>query len=132
MAKHIRTSEANKEVVSKLTRKLNLGTENIIARIALSYSLAQEQKMNINNIEDSKGKEYSVNVLFGENYPIYVGMLAVMYNLNNKDKTLFKYLKMHLDHGLNLLDKSFISNNSQNLEFLKSKIEFDFINGARI
>ena len=35
----IRTSASNKIVVTDLTRKLNLGPENVIARIAFAYSL---------------------------------------------------------------------------------------------
>ena len=39
MFNQISTSKENKEIVTLLTRKLNLGTENIIARIAsVSYT----------------------------------------------------------------------------------------------
>ena len=44
MLTNIKTSKENREVVSQLTRKLNLGTENIIARIALTYSLSKDRK----------------------------------------------------------------------------------------
>jgi DNA sulfur modification protein DndE len=49
MFTHIRTSKDNKEVVSKLTRKLNLGAENVIARIALAYSLKSNNKLDVKN-----------------------------------------------------------------------------------
>ena len=37
MFTQIKTSKENKDIVSQLTRKLGLGTENIIARIAYTY-----------------------------------------------------------------------------------------------
>ena len=42
MFSHIKTSKENKEVVTQLTNKLSLGAENVIARIAIAHSLAQE------------------------------------------------------------------------------------------
>ena len=66
MFTHIRTSKENKEVVSQLTRKLNLGAENIISRIALTYSLSKDRVLDIKDIQNSSGKEYSDKVLFGD------------------------------------------------------------------
>lgn len=39
MFNQIKTSAKNKEVVTVLTRKFGLGAENVIARIAIVYSL---------------------------------------------------------------------------------------------
>ena len=64
-------NEENKEVVALLTRKLGLGTENVIARIAFTYSLSSDKKMDLNFIKDSGGKEYSKSVLFGDYYDYY-------------------------------------------------------------
>ena len=64
MFSHIKTSKENKEVVTLLTNKLNLGAENAIARIALTYSLSLGEKLNIKDIQNSSGKEYSSKVLF--------------------------------------------------------------------
>ena len=69
MFSSIRTCEANRAVISALTSKLQLGTENVIARLALAYSLSHEQQLNLKEIKDSKGKEYSKKVLFGDNLP---------------------------------------------------------------
>ena len=42
---NIKTSEANQEIVRKLTNKLPSGTkENVIARIALGYSIQNGRK----------------------------------------------------------------------------------------
>lgn len=59
MFNSIKTSRANKLVVTELSRKFNLGAENVIARIALAYSLAQDRQLSLSDIADSQGKEYS-------------------------------------------------------------------------
>lgn len=105
MFTQIKTSKSNKEVVARLTRKLNLGTENIIARMAFSYSLSMDRKLSLNSIEDFGGKEYSRNVLFGEYEDIYLGLICVHYNIYKTDKDLAKYVKLHIDDGLKLLDE---------------------------
>lgn len=129
MFTHIRTSKENREIVSQLTRKLNLGTENIISRIALTYSLSLDRKLNINDIENSSGKEYSSKVLFGEYIEFYVAMVALHYNLHISDKDLVKYVKMHIDDGLQLLHEEI--NHKSNLdgfEFLADKIQSSLSN----
>lgn len=105
MFKNIRTSEENKEVVAQLTRKLNLGTENIIARMAYSYSISQDRKLNLEDLGDSGGKEYSRAVLFGDYEDIYIGMACVHYNIYKTDKNLAKFIKLHIDDGLQLINK---------------------------
>lgn len=114
MFTQIKTSKENKEVVSKLTRKLNLGTENVIARIAFAYSLSRDRKLNLSEVQDAGGKEYSKSVLFGEYYDIYMGMLCVHYGLYKTDKDLPKYVKMHVDNGLELINYEL--NENSNLE----------------
>lgn len=123
MFTQIRTSKENREVVATLTRKLSLGTENIIARIAYTYSLSLDRKLDLNNIKDSSGKEYSKSVLFGDNYDIYLGLLCVHYGLYKTDKDIPRYIKMHVDDGLQLLHTEV--NNRSNLDgfdFLSEKI----------
>lgn len=105
MFNSIRTSSKNKEVVATLTRKLNLGTENIIARIAYTYSLSRGQKLDISQIKDSKGKEYSRNILFGNNYDHYIALLSLHYNIHKTDKDIPKLVKIHVDNGLDLIQK---------------------------
>ena len=85
MFTQIRTSKENRDVVTQLTRTLGLGTENIIARIALTYSLSKDRKLNLNDIGNSSGKEYSKSVLFGEYYDYYLGLVCVHYNLYKTD-----------------------------------------------
>ena len=118
----IKTSKENKERVVQLTRKLNLGPENIIARLAFSYSLANERMVNLSEVLDSQGKEYSYKVLFGEYGDYYIAMLCVHYNLHISDKDLPRYVKMHIDDGLELLDKEFKSFTGSGVDFLSHKI----------
>ena len=68
---NIKTSEQNQDVVRKLTTKLPYGTkENVIARIALGYSLQTGRRFLPNefSLYDSKGKEYKDHILFEAKY----------------------------------------------------------------
>lgn len=124
MFKQIKTSKANKELVSQLTKKLNLGKENVIARIAISYSLSKDEKLDLTNIQDSGGKEYTKAVLFGENFDIYVGLICTHYSIYKTDKNIPKYIKMHIDDGLNLLGEEVKENPKYDgFDFLIEKIE---------
>lgn len=124
MLSNIKTSKANKELVTRLTQKLNLGPENIIARLAFSYSLNRNNILSLNDIQDSEGKEYSSRVLFGNYESIYVALVATHYNLHSTDKNIVRYIKMHIDEGLNLINRQ-ISNNDQitGNDFLINEIE---------
>lgn len=123
MFTQIKTSKENKEVVSLLTRKLGLGTENVIARIAYSYSLSKDEKLDLNDIKDAGGKEYSKSVLFGDYYDIYLGLLCVHYGLYKTDKDVGRYIKMHVDHGLQLLNEEVNErSNIDGFDFLTEKI----------
>ena len=120
----IKTSKANKDIVTDLSRKFNLGAENIIARIALTYSLSQDRKLSLVDIADSQGKEYSKNVLFGSNLPYYIGLICVKYGLYKTDKDIPKYIKLHVDDGLQLMNKELRDNpNLNGYDYLIDKIE---------
>ena len=119
----IKTSRANKDIVTDLSRKFNLGAENIIARIALTYSLSKERLLSLTDIADSQGKEYSKNVLFGNNLPYYIGLICVKYGLYKTDKDIPKYIKMHIDDGLQLMNKELQDNpNLNGYDYLIDKI----------
>ena len=124
MFNSIRTSLENKERVTELTNKLVLGTENVIARIALGYSLSKDTKLSLTEIQDSKGKEYSRRVLFGEYESLYVGMICQKYNLNHLNKEIPRYLKMHVDNGLEKIHNDLISNpNVSGIDYLLNKLQ---------
>ena len=119
----IKTSRSNKYIVTDLSRKFNLGAENIIARIALTYSLSKDRLLSLTDISDSQGKEYSKNVLFGSNLPYYVGLVCVKYGLYKTDKDIPKYIKMHIDDGLQLMNDELRDNpNLNGYDYLIDKI----------
>ncbi len=47
---NITTSAENKEVVQRLTSKLAISEQNIIARIAINYSLSKNRHLEIKDI----------------------------------------------------------------------------------
>lgn len=100
MFTQIKTSLKNKETVTVLTRKFGLGAENIIARIAIAYSLQSGAHFSPLEIKDSGGKEYSKNVLFGNLFPIYSAIMCKHYSIRMSNKDLPRYFKLHLDDGL--------------------------------
>ncbi|QHI36743.1 hypothetical protein IMCC3317_21130 [Kordia antarctica] len=128
MFKQISTSKENREVVAQLSRKLNLGKENVIARIALTYSLSQDRKLDLKDVKDSGGKEYSKSVLLGDYENIYFGLICTHYGLYKTDKSIPKYIKLHIDEGLELLDKELKENPKfDGFDFLVDKIKIGLI-----
>ena len=123
MIGQIKTSTENKERVTRLTRKFGLGAENIIARIAIAYSLKQGEHFDPTKVKDSGGKEYSRNVLFGNLFPLYLSMICEHYQIKSTDKDLPRYFKLHLDDGLELIDKGVKDNpNLVGFDYLFDKI----------
>ncbi|MGN7787817.1 DndE family protein [Niabella sp. 22666] len=123
MFSNIKTSKHNKDIVQELTRRLNLGAENVIARIAFAYSLSKEKQLDLKQIQDAQGKEYTARILFGEHLPYYVAMICVHYDIYKDNKDIGRYVKMHVDDGLELIHKEFARSNLSGMEFLIQKIE---------
>ena len=120
----IKTSSENKERVTRLTRKFGLGAENVIARIAIAYSLKNGEHFSPLDVKDSGGKEYSRNVLFGNLFPLYLAMICSHYSIKSTDKNLARYFKMHLDDGLERIDRDVKDNpNLVGFDYLFDKIE---------
>lgn len=123
MIGQIKTSTENKERVTRLTRKFGLGAENVIARIAIAYSLKQGGHFDPTKVKDSGGKEYSRNVLFGNLFSLYLSMICEHYQIKSTDKDLPRYFKLHLDDGLELIDKDVKDNpNLVGFDYLFDKI----------
>jgi len=124
MFKGIKTTKENKELVTLLTRKLNLGAENIIARLAFAYSLQQERVLKVQDCGDSQGKEYTTKVLFGEYADIYIGMVCMHYGIYRTDRDIGRYVKMHVDDGLALINKEVEANDMlTGIDFIINKVE---------
>ncbi len=124
MFSSIKTSRANKETVTQLTNKLNLGAENIIARLAFSFSLNTGKRMNLAEIADAGGKEYSSKVLFGDHADLYLALICVHYDLYKTDKDIPKYIKMHVDDGIKLIKEEIVDKDSiTGTDFIINEIE---------
>jgi DNA sulfur modification protein DndE len=118
---NLKTSEANKDRVVELTAKLgNTIKENVVARIAITYSLARGYRLDpVKDLRDSKGKEYKDDVLLGQYRTLYIALVCQHYGLYKTDANLPRYFKMHLDHGLELMSKLFEQNkNYTSTDFL--------------
>lgn len=124
MFTQIKTSSGNKDAVTVLTRKFGLGAENVIARIAIAYSLQCNSHFSPLDVKDSGGKEYSKNVLFGPYYPMYAAIMCKHYNIKMSDKDLPRYFKLHLDDGLERIIADVKDNpNLVGFDYLFDKIE---------
>jgi len=124
MFSQIKTSKANKQLVTELTNKLNLGAENVIARVAFAYSIENSEKLSLLDMKDSQGKEYSRNVLFGDLSTFYIALVCLKYEIYKTDKDIPKYVKLHIDDGLELIANEVKSNpNLTGFDFLIEKIE---------
>ncbi|SOD88947.1 DndE family protein [Spirosoma fluviale] len=125
---NIKTSEANRQRVTDLTGRIGGSTrlsENVVARIALAYSLSRGNRLNIEtDVQDSKGKEYTDQILLGKNRSLYIALVCQHYQIPNTDGNLAKYIKMHLDDGLELMAKLFEQNKTYTgLDFLFEEVE---------
>ena len=121
---NIRTSEANKIIVQELTRKMfPAAPENNISRVAFSFSISKGIKLNLSDVQDSKGKEYKDEILFGNYRKYYIAIICQHYGIYKSDVNIGKYIKMHIDHGLGLMNKIFEDNpNYTGLDFLLENI----------
>lgn len=119
----IKTTEASQQLIRDFTAKLRLPAENIIARIAFAFSLAQHRKFKVNT-NDSKGKEYADDILFGRQKPFYLSLISQHYQINKYDPNIPKYVKFHVDDGLEMMGKFFESNQNHTIyDFLIEAID---------
>jgi len=111
---NIATSKEHKAVVTKLTQQLPTGTsENVIARIALGYSLSTDKSFTPQefNTYDSGGKEYKDHILFDPaQRDFYVALICQRYGISKNNENIPKYIKLHLDHGLDRINYLFEHN----------------------
>ena len=132
---NITTSEKNKEVVRQLTNKLNLGAENVIARLAFAYSIARGAQLDLGGIQDNKGKSYKEDTILGGYRSFYVALICQTYGIHKADPSIGKYLKMHIDHGLDLLWKMYESNEKyMGLDFILEQVDrgIDGLEGVEV
>jgi DNA sulfur modification protein DndE len=109
----IRLSKENDELLHKLKSLYNFRNEGVIPRIAFSYSLMTGKIFDSENerTPSSDGKEFRDDrMLFGSliddtsNSIIYKSILDQHYNKLTFEEEFIKLFKLHLSHGLNLLN----------------------------
>jgi DNA sulfur modification protein DndE len=124
MTINIKTSEASHILIKKYSNDLKLPAENIIARIALGYSISKNRILDLKNVKDSKGKEYKDETFFGKHKTYFVALICQLYTINRSDINIPKLIKMHVDEGLELMNKFFESNNNHTIyDFLIEAID---------
>lgn len=124
MTINVKTSEASHNLIREYSVKLKLPSENIIARIALSYSLSKSRLLEIKDIKDSKGKEYKEDTFFGKNKRYYISLVCQLYKIHVSDINIPKLVKLHVDDGLELMSKFFESNTNHTIyDFLIEAID---------
>ncbi len=98
--------------------------ENVISRIAIAFSISRGVHLDLRDLRDSKGKEYKEDNLFGANRSYYAALVCQHYGIHKTNADLPRYLKMHMDDGLERLHKLFADNRSYSgLDFLIEHIE---------
>jgi DNA sulfur modification protein DndE len=126
---NIKTAESSWDLIKKFTQKFSAQggslPENVVPRIALSYSISKGRKMNVVEIKDSKGKEYKDSILFSKsNRSYFIAMVCQHYQIYKSDENIRKFVKMHIDDGLELMDKFFESNPAYSVfDFLIEVVE---------
>jgi len=103
MSYTIKTAEAFKLPIASQTRAWDLGAENVIARMAFTTSLEKAEPIDIENLLDSKGKEYNAKVLFGSFRTTYESMLCLREGITPSHPDFKKFVKAHVDRGLGVL-----------------------------
>lgn len=109
----IKISKENDELLYKLKSLYNFKNDSIVPRIAFSYSLMTGKTFDLDKeiLPPSDGKEFrDGRTIFGSviddtsNYAIYKAVLDQHYNKSTFEDDFAKLFKLHLNHGLNLLN----------------------------
>ncbi|MDX2303730.1 MAG: helicase HerA-like domain-containing protein [Microscillaceae bacterium] len=122
---NFKVSEDSERRLVFFKQKFNVQSFNILARIAFAYSISKSRKFNSDLIKDSKGKtEFKDPIIFGNDTSdskrnFYIALACQYYNISKNDGILSKYIKFHVDDGLELIERFFESNpNHSPFDFL--------------
>ena len=121
---NLKTSEASKSIISTLTQKMGLRHENIVPRLALAISLSKGHRLKFSDMADNQGKEFKDSILFDDYRDYYLALVAQHYEISTADPDLRKYVKMHIDDGLRIMNQFLESNrNFDVFDYLLSLVE---------
>lgn len=131
----IKISKENDDILYKIKALYNFKNDGIVPRIAFSHSIMSGKKFDINNdiLPSSDGKEFRDDrALFGtivndsSNLIIYKASLDQHYNKNTFDDEFSKLFKLHLNHGLNLMNDKISKcniSNGEHIDFILSLVK---------
>lgn len=114
----IRISKQNDEIIDRLKSLYQFNSEMIVPRIAFAYSMQSNIKfdLSVDTVPGSDGREFrDERGLFGTviegqpNYPVFKAVLEQHYQKSLFEESFVKLFKLHLNHGLNKLDKELSS-----------------------
>lgn len=131
----IKISKENDDIIYKIKALYNFKNDGIVPRIAFSHSIMSGKKFDVNNdvMPSSDGKDFRDDrALFGtivndsSNLIIYKASLDQHYNKNTFDDEFSKLFKLHLNHGLNLMNDKIIKcdiSNGEHIDFILSLVK---------
>jgi DNA sulfur modification protein DndE len=117
-AMRIRISKQNDEILDRIKSLYKFNSEGIVPRIAFAYSLQMNKKfdLNLDIVPSSDGRDFRDDRgLFGTiidghpNFPIFKAILEQHYQKSLFEEDFSKLFKLHLDHGLNKIDKELVN-----------------------
>lgn len=119
MPSKLKISKGTSKRLDYLSNKLGL-RRNIVCRLAIGRSLAEKESVRNIKPTDSSGYEFNRYTLTGEYDEIFKALIIQHENKKLSDDEYFsKYLRNHLERGINLLYEEYERVNSP-VEFLVS------------
>lgn len=106
IVKQIKLSNAAKDKLARLKGKTGIQNWNILCRWALCYSLKEGTIPTDIEIASDSNVEMSWLTFAGEYHELYEALIknwCLSNNLGTDNDTMAKYLKLHLERGINYL-----------------------------
>lgn len=106
IVKQIKLSNAAKDKLARLKGKTGIQNWNILCRWALCYSLKEGTIPTDVEIASDSNVEMSWLTFAGEYHELYEALIknwCLSNNLGTDNDTMAKYLKLHLERGINYL-----------------------------
>lgn len=106
IVKQIKLSNAAKDKLARLKGKTGIQNWNILCRWALCYSLKEGTIPTDIEIVSDSNVEMSWLTFAGEYHELYEALIknwCLSNNLGTDNDTMAKYLKLHLERGINYL-----------------------------
>lgn len=109
----IKIDKHSEERIDRIKSIYKFNSETVVPRLAFAYSLQTNKRfdLQLDVVPKTDGREFRDDKgLFGSviegvsNLPIYKSILEEHYKASVFDEDFIRYFKLHLDHGLSLLE----------------------------